>query len=75
MLSKDTRRLQRFQNYGRAFKLLHSALEDKDISEYSANALSHMYDFERFTSIIDKINSHYLQELEKESWAVIKSAI
>ncbi|MCL1817083.1 MAG: nucleotidyltransferase substrate binding protein [Clostridiales bacterium] len=63
MPSKDTQWLQRFQNYSRAFKLLQSALEDKDISEYSTleqegiiqmmlsrNALSHMYDFDHLNS-------------------------
>jgi nucleotidyltransferase substrate binding protein (TIGR01987 family) len=130
---KDIRWKQRFQNYSRAFNLLRSALEDKDIGKYSAleqegiiqrfeytfelgwktfkdylefsgialteatarsvikecaamgifneagingnaylemilarNALSHTYDFERFTDIIIKMKSDYLPELEKE---------
>jgi nucleotidyltransferase substrate binding protein (TIGR01987 family) len=32
---KDARWKQRFQNYGRAFNLLRSALEDKDVSDFS----------------------------------------
>jgi len=34
-IDKDIRWSQRFQNYRRAFSLLRSALEDREISEYS----------------------------------------
>jgi len=130
---QDIRWKQRFQNYCRALNLLRSALEDKELDEYSLleqegiiqrfeytfelgwktfkdylefsgtilteatarkvikecasagifteagingniyiemilarNALSHTYDFERFTSVIAKMKCDYLPELEKE---------
>jgi len=130
---QDIRWKQRFQNYRGAFNLLRSALEDKELDEYSMleqegiiqrfeytfelgwktfkdylefsgsvlteatartvikecaatgvfteagidgniyldmilarNALSHTYDFERFTSVIAKMKCDYLPELEKE---------
>jgi len=130
---QDIRWKQRFQNYCNALNLLRSALEEKELDEYSLleqegiiqrfeytfelgwktfkdylqfsgtvlaeatarkvikecaaagifseagidgnvymemilarNALSHTYDFERFTSVIAKMKSDYLPELEKE---------